>query len=207
MLTHELKTPLSVIRMRLGTAEPTPRMQSHATQAVNDINAIVERCAMASQLDQAGEPPQLESCDVEALWREAIDQQGAGDRVQFRSNLTGNANMVSSEPLLLRTIINNLLDNAIKYAPANSPIDVELSVGLQFNRAGVSMVIRNALTSSDEIDESRVFERYYRAPGAQRNSGSGLGLFIVKNLIERVGGSVRFRSDRQSVTFEVWLAF
>ena len=75
MLTHELKTPLSIIRLRLGAGLPTPKMQAHAERAVEDIDAIVGRCAMVSQLeDQAGQL-QLIPCNLSELVSEILAQQ------------------------------------------------------------------------------------------------------------------------------------
>ena len=80
-MTHELKTPLSIIRMRLGATAPTPRMQAYAAQAVQDIDAIVDRCAMVSQIDDQADPPQPVACRIDDILREIRSQQPSAHRI------------------------------------------------------------------------------------------------------------------------------
>ena len=209
MLTHELKTPLSVIRMRLGSKEPTARMQTYAKQAVENIDAIVERCALVSQIDDKAGPFQLSPCRIDELLREVLAQQAAAQRVSLSLAPSANAAVVHSEPLLLRTVLGNLLDNALKYSPPASTvqIDVELSsqTGSQTGSDGVRVQIQNAVGAAGVPNAAQVFDKYYRSPGAHQQSGSGLGLYIVKALAERLGASIDCRQHAGLIVFDLWL--
>lgn len=205
MLTHELKTPLSVIRMRLGAKDPTARMQAYAAQAVQDIDAIVERCAMVSQMDEKAEPLQSTPCHMGELLNEVLAQQPAAHRVTLQLAPDALAARLHSDPLLLRTVLGNLIDNALKYSPPTSTVHIHLALATPGGHAGLQFQVQNAAGTAGAPDPAHVFEKYYRAPGAHRQSGSGLGLYIVQALVQRLGGTIACRPQAGLVVFDLWL--
>lgn len=207
MLTHELKTPLSIIRMRLGATAPTPRMQAYAAQAVQDIDAIVDRCAMVSQIDDQADPPQPVACRIDDILREIRSQQPSAHRITLAVAENAAAVCVQSDPVLLRTVLNNLIDNALKYSPPNGIVQITLAVEPRETRHGLHLQIDNAIGSAGTPEQTRVFEKYYRSPGAHQHSGSGLGLYIVKALTEQLGGSIECRPQNGMMIFSLWLPF
>ena len=205
MLTHELKTPLSVIRMRLGSQAPTARMQSHAKQAVENIDAIVERCALVSQIDDQAEPFQRSLCHIDQLIGEVLAQQAAAQRLSLYLAPDASAAALHTEPLLLRTVLGNLIDNALKYSPPGSTVPMDVELDTQDGCPGMRIHIQNAVGVAGVPDTAQVFEKYYRSPGAHQQSGSGLGLYIVKALTERLGATIACRPQADLVVFELWL--
>lgn len=205
MLTHELKTPLSVIRMRLGAKDPTMRMQAHAAQAVQDIDAIVERCAMVSQMDGQADTVQSAPCHLGELLSEVLAQQPAAHRVTLELAPQALAPPFHSDPLLLRTVLGNLIDNALKYAPPTDTVLIRLALATPGTPPSLHLQIENAAGVAGLPDLDRVFQKYYRAPGAHRQSGSGLGLYIVKALVERLGGTIDCQPQAGLVVFNLWL--
>lgn len=205
MLTHELKTPLSVIRMRLGAKDPTVRMQAHATQAVQDIDAIVERCAMVSQMEEKADTLQCAPCHLVDLLSEVLAQQPAAQRVTLQLAPEALAVPLHSDPVLLRTVLSNLIDNALKYSPSTSTVHIYLALATHDGHAGLQLQIDNAAGSAGTPDPAQVFDKYYRTSGAHRQSGSGLGLYIVKALVERLGGTIACRPHAGLVVFALWL--
>ena len=205
MLTHELKTPLSVIRMRLGASAPTLRMETYAKQAVNDIDAIVERCALVSQIEEKADPLQLLPCCVDQLLAEILAQQPEQYRITRQIAQDAVAVTVQSESLLLRTVVSNLIDNAVKYSPPDSTVHIHVALGAQGGRNGVFMQIENSVAAAGVPDPARVFDKYYRTPGAYQQSGSGLGLYIVKALMEQLGGTIDCQPQAAVVIFVLWL--
>ena len=205
MLTHELKTPLSVIRMRLGAITPSARMQAHATQAVEDIDAIVERCSLVSQIDEKAGTLQFSRCHIAEILSEIVTQQPATKRieVQVLDNVVNTP--LQSDPLLLRTILSNLIDNAAKYSPRESTVKLSVSLSSQAQRNGMRIQVENDVANTAMPDPARVFEKYYRAPSAYQQSGSGLGLYIVKALSLQLGGTMNYRALTNQVTFDLWL--
>lgn len=205
MLTHELKTPLSVIRMRLGAAAPTQRMQDHAKRAVADIDAIVERCALVSQIDGGPGTVQRVPCQINDLLDEVRTLQRAEQRVVMQVAEDVLDLSVHTDPLLLRTILSNLVDNAIKYSPADSPVHIGVARSPHSGTDGVCLRVDNRPAVAGLPDPERVFEKYYRAPGAHHQSGSGLGLYIAQALTVQLGGTLTYRTDHSLVIFELWL--
>jgi signal transduction histidine kinase len=205
MLTHELKTPLSIIRMRLGTNSPTPRMQVHAERAVEDIDAIVGRCAIVGQLDE--EPEQLKRglCQIDELVNEILAQQRVAQRVTVQIADAVLTAALQSDPLLLRTIFSNLIDNAVKYSPPGAMVVISATLSPQASRHGVLIRVENAMTKAGMPDPLRIFEKYYRAPAAHQQSGSGLGLYIAKALAVKLGGTLNYLPETNRVIFELWL--
>lgn len=164
MLTHELKTPLFIIRLRLGAASPTQRMQAHAERAVEDIDAIVERCAMVSRIEDQTGALQPVPCAMDQLLSEIGTQQQVTERVTVELAEGVIATPVPSDPLLLRSILGNLIDNAIKYSPPGDPVYVTVALSPQSGRDGMCIRVDNAPAKAGMPDPAKAFEKYYRAP-------------------------------------------
>lgn len=203
MLTHELKTPLSVIRLCLGTPEASPRMQMHAQMSVGEIARIVERCDLASRLDEAAVSVHIEDCDLEAQLTACIAQQAEGHRIR----VSGEASTarVDADPALLRILLGNLLENALKYSPADTPVQVAVNGQVRQARAGYCVRISNAAGSAGRPDPDTLFDKYYRAPAARSQSGSGLGLYIVRTVAAMMDAHIAFLPDYKEIVFELWL--
>lgn len=204
MLTHELKTPLSVIRLRLGMANASERMQANATRSVDEIDGIVERCAMAVRLDEQAMSVTCAACDLPGVVYDAAAKTKGGGRIEFR-HAPGLSGALHSDPALLTTLIANLLENALKYSPPDTPVEVVMTERAADGRAGLQLSVANQAGAAGKPDPGKLFEKYYRAPGAHGQSGSGLGLYIVRALAVMLGGRIDYRADRPDIVFELWL--
>lgn len=207
MLTHELKTPLFIIRLRLGAAQPSARIQAHAERAVDDIDAIVERCATVSRIDEQVGEVQRVPCRIDEILSEILTQHRATERVAVELAEGAVTAPLHSDPLLLRSILSNLIDNALKYSPPEALARTSVALRPQGSRIGLCIRVENACASAGMPDPAQVFQKYYRSPGAHQQSGSGLGLYIAKALAEQLGGTVQYRPESESkmVVFELWL--
>ncbi len=205
MLTHELKTPLFIIRLRLGATTPTERMQTHAKRAVEDIDAIVERCAMVSRIDDQTGKLQRAPCQVDQLLSEIRTQQQVTERVAVQLGEGVLTTPVQTDPLLLRSILSNLIDNAIKYSPVEGAVQVTVTLSPEADRNGIRIRVENAPGRAGMPDAAHIFDKYYRAPGAHQQSGSGLGLYIAKALAGQLGGMIDYHPQTNRVIFELWL--
>ncbi len=202
MLTHELKTPISVVRLALGLASPSPSARRHAQTALDDIDAIIERCQLSDQLHQG----QLErlttrpmSCRIGDLLRELRIGSAAPERVCIESDATLEAQPeVRTDPQLLRVILSNLLDNGLKYSAPSSNLHVRAVADAD---ATVRVEFLNQPGPAGLPDPERVFSRYYRSPGAHGRSGSGQGLYIVQGLAKLLGARVDYDVHEAQVRF------
>ncbi|MGZ5556978.1 MAG: 7TM-DISM domain-containing protein [Methylobacter sp.] len=202
MLNHELKTPLSVIRMALGMKEATAGVKNLAQQAVQDVDAIVERCLQADQLEQRQFVSRRQSCCMNKMLAELRMASATPQRLVIQSEALP---AVDTDPQLLRIAVGNLIDNALKYAEPQSPVYINVSLFEHQGRSGILKRIANAAGSAAMPDPQRVFDKYYRGPGAQSKTGSGLGLYLVRSVTEQLGGWIRYCPFENEVRFELWI--
>ncbi len=201
MLTHELKTPMSVIRMALGSLRMQlgeQRILAHAERAVDDMNAVVERCTQADRIEQGQLEIQRETIVLAELINDVRDNSREPERVVLHPSTVP---LLRSDSQLLRTVLSNLIDNALKYSPAASVINVKWGA----KSAGLWLSVDNVASSAGMPDASKVFTKYYRSPGAHSKTGSGLGLYLVRGLCTQLQGMVSYRPEANIVRFEVWL--
>lgn len=203
MLNHELKTPMSVLRISLEMENPGASAKHHAIQALKDMDAIVERCLQVDQLDHHQLAPQMHPCHIKAMLVELCTISAAPQRIAIASAET--IPEVETDYLFLHIILSNLIDNALKYGALDSVIRICANPHEQAGRQGVMVSIVNAPGSAGVPDPERVFEKYYRSPGAHGKSGSGLGLYLVKRMAEILGGSISYHFSGAEVTFELWI--
>lgn len=203
MLTHELKTPLSVVRMAMGTLAHSPTQKARADQAMQDMCAVIERCTLASKLDE----------DVGVVCKTHVDVGEQLNQLRAAAFRAEHINVriepgippLHTDAQLVRTVLSNLLDNALKYAAQNSEILVLAAVQMHGPMPGVSISVANRPGPSGRPDPTRVFQKYYRSAGAHQHTGSGLGLYLAAAMAERLGGALRYVPDHRYVRFECWL--
>jgi len=198
MLAHELRNPLALMRMHIDDNDPA---SGPALAAIEDMSAVIARCLQTNRL---GTPLQLtlsEFSPASLVWSTG-SSCGLADRVQLHMD---DANAASrtlvSDRQLLMVILTNLFDNARKYSPPGSPILAHLGG----EGSGWTFSLRNRIKPGVLPEPARVFEKYYRAPGARSHSGAGLGLYLTAFLVERLGGRIGCSCDGDYAEFSLTL--
>ena len=198
MLTHELKTPLSVLRMGFNSKKSFDKFEAHIDQAIVDMNNIVERCVMADKFDGKSLNTINESCnvyqaiqDIAGIYKNRAEILIHGDQDHF----------VNSDAHLLRTILVNLIDNAVKYGKEGSPVEISLSQKVIDDSECEVVSISNIPGLAGMPDPSKVFSKYYRAPRAYEKTGSGLGLYLIGNIANAIGAQLDYVEDALKVIF------
>ncbi|MFZ5521893.1 MAG: 7TM-DISM domain-containing protein [Pseudomonadota bacterium] len=203
MLTHELKAPLGVARLTLdslGIAGPEGQRIRRSLVSIDDI---IERCRLSERLEGAHLQPAVEPCEVAEAVASCIKACAEPARVRLQQEHAG---LVRSDRQLLEIIVANLLDNALKYSPPDSPVDVTVAPCTQRGRAGVDVHVASLLGIAGRPDPARVFDKYYRSPGAARASGSGLGLYLSRGIARLIGGRLHLLAPQgDEVVFRLWL--
>ena len=204
MLMHELKTPLAVIDMALRTHTDPEKSAVYASRAVVDMKAILERCIDADQIEEGTLETKVERVDVGRLLNELIFSQNIpADRVALEVQ---DIPEVLTDRQYLRIILGNLLDNALRYSDGRTPVDLQLMPAEGPDGAlGVAVTVSNRPGLAAWPEPSKVFQKYYRSTGAQSQSGTGLGLFLVSSLANRIGAYCRYAPDEKRVRFVLWL--
>lgn len=202
MLSHEIKTPLSILKLVVDDKVAGSDLEGHANRAVSNINAIVNRCLQLDKLD-------AKAIQLNCTWligQELIDgllgTYQTNPRLRIR---VSDGTRLYADREVLSVVISNLVENALKYAATDSPIDIEVFPDRQDTVSGVRMTVRNSIGPMGVPDAERVFKKFYRNIQATKITGSGLGLFLVHELVSVMGGSVSFVSDNQEVAFSVWI--
>lgn len=149
----------------------------------------------------------LKSCSVKNIIQEAIVLQGRlfvdkGVRLEGVENIPDEY-MVEVNKVQMMQVFENILNNSVSYSPANSRIDV----WAEKHENSIWVMIKDEGIGIPESQKSKVFDKYFRADNVISHSqGSGLGLYVSKNIIEKHGGKIWFESvENQGTTFFVEL--
>lgn len=186
-LAHKFKTPLTVIRTAssgLPAAGELSELQRDLVRLIDQeartLNDLASRLVGAPQLDFKEFEPQPEPLLFSRLIKAAIQElDQPADRDRFRISIPASEPPVFADRELILTALAQLVDNALKYSLPASPIDI----GIAVKEAAVVLGVRSKGLVVSTADRERIFERFYRAPGAQDYSvGTGLGLSIVKTI-------------------------
>ena len=196
MLAHEMKTPLSVVRMAVGgTSLPT---QTHEVveRAVTDMDSIIERLLQVERLEDERIDIQLQSIDLLEMVNSLCLSLPEGKRVH--RHIQGKLSL-QSDPQLVRVILSNLLENALKYSPPTSPVVMTVTGDV----SKVCIEVENTVGSAGFPDPQQVFNKYYRSALAHQRTGSGLGLYLVQSLVKLLGGTVHYQPKTEGISFMV----
>jgi two-component system, OmpR family, sensor kinase len=204
--SHQLRTPLTGLKLRLeairGEGGAAADNAAKAEAEVDRLEALVEdllKLARASTVSPTGMTVDLAEVAGEAVERWRGPAGDAGQTVELGRR---EAARVFADPGDLAHVLDNLIENALRYCPPGTRITVE--TGAPDSRA--ELRVADDGPGIPAGDRGRVFERFYRGSnGRQSGPGTGLGLAIVSELVERWGGDVELLEGpgtRVAATFE-----
>lgn len=196
MLTHEIKTPLGIALISLGALKSDSNYAARIDRALKDINAVVDRTRLSDLAEHNRLIPRWAMCSLRERLYECTESSVAAHRLKV---FVGNVPDVRTDSGLLAIVINNLLDNALKYSPAESMIDVRLE--MQSHK--VVLTVINSVDTLGQPDEQRLFSKYYRSTTAQSKSGSGLGLYLSAQLARLLGIELQYKPRAGHVEFSL----
>ena len=151
---------------------------------------MVSQLLVASRLEAGGLVPQVEVFAVPPL----VERTWAALRADrpFELRVEGTPHLAVADPDRLEQVLWALLDNAVKYSPAGSPIEVAVAPV----DGSLDVTVRDRGTGMDDETLRQAFDQFYRSTQARKLApdGSGVGLYAAKGLVEAMGGSVRLES-------------
>ena len=198
MLSHEARNALSVINLSITGRTLTEQQRARVSGAIDGLSGVIDRCSQSIRLESNSQPTRTEPCDLAEILRRLCEGHLEGDRI----TLTAPAHAhLHSDPVLLGVVFSNLIDNAVKYSPAGSAVTVVLNCAMD----EVCVVVENEHGIHGMPDPERAFEKYYRGAHAKAQIGSGLGLYIVRGLLQLLGGRIAYEPINAHVRFKVWL--
>ena len=201
MLTHELKTPISVVRMALGAMNVQGKLKHHADLAMHDMDDIVERCQQVDHIEHEIFKPSMQRCRIHEILAELTDSLAPNRFSIVAASLPD----LNTDPQLLHIILSNLISNAVKYSPPESLIDIRAEPARHGGKPGIRMTIQNLPGDAGLPDPKHIFKKYYRSPGAHGKSGSGLGLYLTRSMTEMLGGKIVYDAAQEKVRFTLWM--
>ena len=204
MLTHELKNPLSTIRLaaeslgsRLAADEDSRRRVGAIQRCVTRMDTLIEHVAHANKIELLQPAPQGDPVAAQTIILAVIRQLGLDGRV---ASHVPPAATFAAEPQLIRVVFENLLKNASTYGLADKPI--ELSASSQPDGT-TRVVVSNGVAPGGMPDAEQIFTRYYRHTQSQVHPGMGIGLSLVRSTVVKIGGTIEYHPGNHRVTFIV----
>jgi two-component system OmpR family sensor kinase len=196
---HELRTPLAALKLQLQLLERAPDGAARAA-ALSELSGGLERgihlvaqLLTLARLDpgSTAAAPAAAPIALSTLVRQAVADHALlaeAKRIDLGAGRAEDGAEVEGDPAALRTLLANLVDNAIRYTPEGGRVDV--SAGLDGGAPGAPYLeVADTGPGIPAAEHARVFDRFYRMPDAPAQ-GSGLGLAIVKAIAERHGAAV-----------------
>ena len=206
-VTHEFKTPIAAIRLMLQTSkhpkindEKRSELVDNSIQSTHRLEELAENMLTAMQIESNAYQYNLLPVDYSSLINKVVNnQQIKGDiTVQIEPNVK-----VKGDDFILRMVINNLIENAFKYSN-NQPIEVSLETEAKWKK----LSIKDQGIGLKKEDFKNIFKKFYRVQDEETrvSKGTGLGLFIVKQAVERHSGKVFVKpNEDKGVTFTILL--
>jgi signal transduction histidine kinase len=155
----------------------------------------VDQVLLANQLSSKSAHVERRSFDGARVVRDAVEglKPGLPREVQLGLDVPPTLPRVVGDPELVRQVLVNLIENAAKYSPGGGRIDVILSA----ENGVVGFAVRDEGLGIPHNEQARIFEKFYRLDAGMRRGvgGSGLGLFISRELVELMGGCLSVRSQ------------
>lgn len=194
-VTHELKTPIAITRLNLETLqkrrldeEKQQKLISNTLQEANRLNSLCNNILLAAQLD-AG---RYSSTRMEINFSDLVEGCVEDFQVRFPNrSITPDVQegiYLMGEELLLQMLVNNLIENALKYAPKDGVITVALK---EESKKSILTVSDNGAGIPNE-EKQKIFDKFYRSGNENTRTakGTGLGLYLCKKIMQSHNGYI-----------------
>jgi len=202
VVSHELKTPLTSIRMathllleeRVGQLNPKQQeLLLAAREDADRLYEIIENLLDIGRIESGKALVELRPVPAEQVVHDAIAEVSAAYRdkgVTLESDVPDETPQVLADVDRISHVFSNLLGNALKYTNSGGHV----KVSARTNDADVQFTVEDSGAGIPPEHLPRIFERFYRAPGQRGNTGAGLGLAIAKEIVEVHGGTIGVES-------------
>lgn len=196
-VTHELRTPIAAIKLQLQTfrraglsQDQREELHQQALSEADRLSVLADKVLLATSAEEGILAVDHKPVDVVELISTVVER--AKGQIAPKHHLILNAPrelVVLSDAQALRSIADNLIENAAKYAPNGTRI----TIGVVKGPGGWRMTVADEGPGVPMDDRTRIFDRFYRGGNEETRlaKGTGLGLYIVQRLVHRLGGEVR----------------
>lgn len=217
-VSHELKTPLALIRMFAETLEsgrvtsPEKRNEYYAVIAREStrLAGLIDNILDFARIDAGRKQYRLARVNLGQVVRETYDSytpQLEADGFEHSLSIADDLPPVSADPGAISQVVVNLVGNAMKYSEDDKYIGIELTIDTRRNRRGVLLSVHDRGIGISPEDRRHLFEGFFRADNevVRRRKGTGLGLALVKHIVEAHDASLSVESRLvKGTTFRVF---
>ena len=213
MASHEFRTPLSAIHSSAiliekqnapGKEAKREKYVQQIKQNVRGLVIILNDFLSLSKLEEGQVRPNPENFDLVAFTKRIVSELEPNRKRGQQIKVVANKKVIEAylDPKLMQHILTNLLSNAIKY----SEEDQDILVTLQLGKQDVSIKVKDHGIGVPKDEQDKLFQRFFRADNSTNIQGTGLGLNIVKQYTELMGGTVGLESE-ENVGSTFWVTF
>ncbi|WP_175615951.1 sensor histidine kinase [Piscibacillus halophilus] len=214
-ISHDLKTPITSIKgyvngIRDGVANTPEKMNKYIetiSAKSNELDDLIDELFMYSKLNLNKIPFHYEKMDLKAYLEDYVDElrfdiQERGGTVHFQIE-EGTDYIVEADREKINRVMSNVIDNSLKYMDKEEP---QIEVTLKSDQSQVTVEIKDNGSGISEESLKQIFDQFYRTDESRNSStgGSGIGLAIVKQIIENHGGNV-WAESKEGIGTSVYL--
>jgi two-component system sensor histidine kinase CiaH len=199
-ITHELKTPIAISKLNLETLQKhkldeikQQKLISMTIQETNRLNSLTNNILVSSQLEGGRYKRAEEELDLSALINTCVDDSRRRfPEIVFETAIQPDL-AITGDALLLEIMINNLLENAVKYSPKHSPI----TINLKKNGGEGTLTVADNGIGIPEAEKKYIFEKFYRVGNEQTRTakGTGLGLYLCRKIAGGHNADIRVTNN------------
>jgi len=194
-ITHELKTPISVARLNLETMQKRKldetqqqRLIQTTLEETNRLNALCNNMLLSSQIEAGGYRITNEETDISELVGKCVqDFITRYPQQKIEADITPGI-FIDGDRLLLQMLVNNLIDNAIKYGAKDQPVTVSLSE----KGSRIILQVKDLGKGIAAGERDKIFDKFYRVGNSATRAakGTGLGLFLAKKISKQHNANI-----------------
>ena len=209
-ISHQTKTPITNLSLYISLLEDDPKDEylEIIKYELNKLEFLIQNLVKSSRLESDIISLQKHQANLKDIVEDVLREfKVILDEKDIRINLKDQDLIFNLDERWLKEAIHNLVDNAIKYSPNGSTINISVYKSyLNYN-----LDIENEFKDLSEETLPKIFERFYRGKNSVSKDGLGLGLYIAREIIEKHGGNIRASLDENrikfSVDFPLWEVF
>ena len=199
-VTHELKTPIAISHLNIETLlkrdlDSTQQLKllEATLKETKRLDSLSTNILLTAQLDMGQYEANKQLVNVSELLRQNIKSFQERYPSRICNTLVEDAMEIQGEPLLIQLLINNLIDNANKYAPVTEPIYIHL----QSHQNRIQLIVKDQGPGIAAADKNKVFEKFFRvgAETTRTTKGSGLGLYLCKRITEFHNATIQLTTN------------
>jgi signal transduction histidine kinase len=199
-VTHELKTPIAISHLNIETllkrdldSSQQLKLLEATLKETKRLDSLSTNILLTAQLDMGQYEANKQLVNVSELLRQNIKSFQERYPSRICNTMVEDAMEIQGEPLLIQLLINNLIDNANKYAPVTEPIYIHL----QSHQNMIQLIVKDQGPGIAAMYRNKVFEKFYRvgAETTRTTKGSGLGLYLCKRIAEFHNATIQLTTN------------